>query len=67
VGADAGQCVQPLDVVKSKADTVLGQISPMGLTFCAREWQLLNMYWSTSRMMNFINDHNDLTDLMQDD
>ena len=34
--ADAGQDVQPLDVVKSKADTELGQIAPMGLTFYAR-------------------------------
>ena len=40
--ADAGQDVQPLDVVKSKArHCELGQIAPMGLTFCAREWQLL--------------------------
>jgi len=40
--ADAGQDVQPLDVVKSKArHCELGQIATMGLTFCARKWQLL--------------------------
>ena len=40
--ADAGQDMQPLDVVKSKArHCELGQIAPMQLTFCAREWQLL--------------------------
>jgi len=41
VVTDAGPDVQPLDVVKSKVDTELGQIAPMGLTFYAREWQLL--------------------------
>ena len=74
MAADTRQDVQPLDVILKKQVCELGQIAPMGLTFCARVAALevddIIHVLEHQQDDDYIDERNndlDLTDLVQDE